>query len=444
MKLSSLPRVCRWIARAALLGVVVLGSSFVARADDNWPQFLGPSGDAHSDAVGLPVEWSETKNVAWKVPLPGKSWSSPVVWGQQVWMTNATPEGHELFAVCLDRDSGKIIHNFKLFDVEKPSEIHVFNSYASPSPVIEEGRVWLTFGSYGTACLDTRTAEVIWSRRDLPCEHFRGPGSSPILYGDLFILHYDGFDYQYVVALNKHTGQTVWKTDRQVDYGTDNGDFKKAFCTPQVFEINGQPQLISPTSKAALAYDPLTGQELWRVRYEGFSATAKPILGKGLIYIDTGFSKADLLAVRTGGRGDITDTHIAWTATKAVPSKPTPLLIDDLLFMIHDQGTATCLDAATGKVLWQKRVPGNFTSTPLYAEGRIYMFNEEGQSTVIKASAEYEELAVNTLPEGCLASPAVTGRAMLLRTRGALYRLETPALTQQSTSRADVAIALGE
>ncbi len=246
-------------------------------AQGEWPQFRGPRGDGHSDARGIPREWSESKNIRWKVPVHGRGWSSPVIWGRQIWMTTATPEGKELFAVCVDRETGKIVHDVNVFDVENPPYINPMNSYASPTPVVEEGRLYVSFGSMGTACLDTATAKTIWTRRDFPCDHYRGPGSSPFVYGDLLIVHFDGYDFQYVVALDKKTGRTVWKTDRSIDYGTDDGDFKKAFCTPIVIEAGGKPQLISPGSRAAIAYEPLTGKEIWRVRFHSFSSTARGI-----------------------------------------------------------------------------------------------------------------------------------------------------------------------
>jgi len=406
------------------LVTVLLLFTHSAIAGENWPQFRGPSTDGSTDAADLPLIWSDTDGVKWKTAIHDRGWSSPVVWGGQIWLTTATADGKRMFAVCVDRDSGKVLHDVKLFDNEKPREIHKLNSYASPTPVIEAGRVYLHFGSYGTACLDTATAKVLWTRRDLPCNHFRGPGSSPILYGRLVIIHFDGFDHQYVVALDKTTGRTVWKTDRDVDYGTDNGDFMKAFCTPIVIEAAGRKQLISPTSKAAISYDPDTGQELWKIRFRSFSATARPLFGEGLVFVNTGFGKADLIAVRPDGTGDVTRTHVAWTATKSVPSKTSQILHDGLIYMVHDAGVATCLEAATGRAVWSGRLGGNYSASPLLAPGRIYFFSQEGKTTVIKPGRKLEQLAVNQLDEGFMASPAVSGGALFLRTKTQLYRME--------------------
>jgi outer membrane protein assembly factor BamB len=423
---------CRHALVAMVLAVALspaLGRA--AEADESWPQFRGPRGDGHASSSNLPLTWSETENVRWKTAIHGRGWSSPVVWKDQIWLTTATEDGKQMFAICVARSSGKIVHDLLLFENEKPAFCHEMNSYASPTPVVEEGRVYVHFGSYGTACLDTQTGQKIWERRDLPCDHFRGPGSSPIAFEDLLIVHYDGFDFQYVVAFDRATGDTVWKVDRDIDYGTDNGDIYKAYATPLVIDVNGQPQLISPASKATLSYDPRTGAEFWRVRYPGFSATARPLFGNGMLYLNTGFSKADLLAVRPDGRGDVTDSHVVWTVKKGVGSKPSQLLVDDLIFIVSDPGVASCVEVSTGEILWSERVDGQYSSSLLYApgkqpgEGRVYLFNHEGKGLVLRAGRQFEVLAENLLDAGCLASPAVAGDALLVRTQSHLYRLET-------------------
>ncbi|MEX0937729.1 MAG: PQQ-binding-like beta-propeller repeat protein [Pirellulales bacterium] len=410
---------------ALLLALLILPAPVFA--GDAWPQFRGPAGDGTSDSTRLPVTWSETENVIWKTPIHGRGWSSPVIWGDQIWMTTATEDGKQMFAVCVDRQTGRILHDIKLFDVENPREIHQLNSYASPTPVIEEGRVYIHFGSYGTACLGTTSGEVLWSRRDLPCDHFRGPGSSPILFEDTMIVHYDGFDYQYVVALDKQTGETVWKRDRDIEYGTDNGDFMKAYSTPQIIEAAGKLQMISATSKAAISYDPRTGEEIWRIHYPEFSATARPLFGEGLVFINTGFGKADLYAVRPDGTGDVTDSHVAWVCKRSVPSKPSQLLVDGLLYMVHDAGVASCLDAKTGESVWTQRLGGNFSASPLAADGKLYFLSHDGDVTVVKAGRDYQVLAINRLDDGFMSSPAVSGRALYVRTRSHVYRIEQPA-----------------
>jgi outer membrane protein assembly factor BamB len=399
-----------------------------AGAEENWPQFRGPRGDGTSDATGLPTTWSESKNVVWKTPLHDRGWSSPVVWGNQIWVTAAPEDGEASYAICVDKESGRILYDIQLWDVEKPSPLgNALNGYASCTPAIEEGRVYVHFGSYGTACIDTTSGKVLWQRRDLPCEHFRGPGSSPVLFENLLIFHMDGYDFHYVVALDKQTGRTVWKTDRDIEYGTTNGDLMKAFSTPIAIEAAGKTQLISPSSKATISYDPRTGREYWRVRYTGHSGAAMPLFAHGLVYLNTGFGKADLLAVRPDGEGDVTATHVLWAAKKTIGSKPSQVIVGDLIFNVHDSGVASCLDAKTGEEVWTKRLTGEFSASPLYADGKVYYCGQDGSTTVIKPDRKYVELAKNQLDDGFMASPAITGKALILRTRSALYRIEEAA-----------------
>ncbi|MCA9245797.1 MAG: PQQ-binding-like beta-propeller repeat protein [Planctomycetales bacterium] len=394
------------------------------RAETNWPEFRGPRGDGQAHEATLPTTWSETENIVWKTPIHDRGWSSPVIWGKQIWMATATADGKEMFAVCVDRESGDVLFDIKLLENEEPAFCHKFNSYASCTPAIEAGRVYMHFGSYGTFCLDTATGKTLWSRTDLPCDHWRGPGSSPIIDSDRLFVHYDGYDYQYIVALDKQTGKTIWKKDRSTDFGTDNGDLKKAYCTPLVIEVNGQRQLISPFAKATMAYDPANGDELWHIRYPGHSTPVRPLYGHGLVFLTTGFSKAEMYAVRPTGQGDVTESHVAWQRKENIPSKPGPLLIGDSLYLIDDAGVATCLDALTGEEIWKKRVGGNHTAAPLYADGKVYFFSQEGKTTVIAASRDYEVLATNELDAGFMASPAVVGNQLYLRTETHLYRIE--------------------
>ncbi|MGE5193167.1 MAG: PQQ-binding-like beta-propeller repeat protein, partial [Deltaproteobacteria bacterium] len=280
------------------------------------------------------------------------------------------------------------------------------------------------YGSHGTACLDTADGHTIWARQDFPCNHHRGAGSSPIVVDNLLFLTFDGFDQQYVVALDKTTGKTVWRRDRNIDYGTDNGDQKKAYGTPTVITADGRPQLVSPSAGATIAYDPATGEELWKVQHGGMNAAAPPLFGQGLIFANTGDGGFKQFAVRPGGQGDITESHVAWKFQQGVPSRCAPLLIDDLLYMLNEAGIVTCLDAKTGKVVWKHRLGGNFSSSPLYAEGHLYFNGEDGASHVIAAGRKFKLLATNHLDAGCMATPAIAGKAIFHRTKTHLYRIE--------------------
>ena len=393
-------------------------------AGENWPEFRGPTGQGISDSTGLPLTWSETDNVKWKMAIPGTGWSSPVIWGDQVWMTTANDSGTKRWAVAVDRDTGKIVHHVKVFDVPVVAPQHGLNSHASPSPVIEEGRVYVHFGTYGTACLDTRTGQVLWQRRDLNLDHQVGPGSSPLLFENLLIVHCDGTDVQYAIALDKRTGQTVWKTARTAELSHLSTAMHKASCTPVLVSVGGQDQLLSLGAHSLYGYEPRSGRELWKVRFVGYSNVARPVTDGQIAIFSTGYDKAELIGLRLGGAGDVTDSHLLWTYGRNAPSMPSPVLVDGLLYVISDSGIATCLEAATGQELWKQRIGGEFSASALYADGRIHFFDRQGKTTVIAPGRIYKPLAVNKLDDGFMASAAVAGSALYLRTRTHLYRVE--------------------
>jgi outer membrane protein assembly factor BamB len=420
------------LAKPALLVLVPVILAAV-RLHGQWPQHRGPEGVGVAASPNLPLTWNESTNVRWKTPIHGRAWSSPIVVDSQIWLTTATPDGKELSVLTVGLADGKIVRDQKLFDVETPQFAHPFNSYASPSPVGEPGRVYATFGSPGTAAIDTRTGKVLWQRRDLECNHFRGAGSSPILFRNLLIMHFDGSDVQYVVALDKNTGKTVWKTPRSIDFkdltpdGKPNaeGDFRKAFSTPHIVDVEGRPLLISLGGKATYAYEPMTGKEVWRLEdRSSHSASTRPVAGHGLIFYPTGWDRSKLNAIRPEGRGDITATNVVWQFTRGIPNKPSILLVDDLIFMVNDVGIASCLEAKTGTLVWQQRIGGTFSASPLYAGGRVYLFDEDGKTTVLAAGREFKVLAENQLDNGFMASPAVVGDALILRTTKDVYRIE--------------------
>jgi outer membrane protein assembly factor BamB len=418
-------------ARTLLASLFLLPSLLLAA--DNWPQFRGPTGDGHADAKGLPVKFGDSEKVKWKTPIHGKAWSSPVIWGSQVWVTTANEEGTELSAVCVDKDTGKILRDDILFRVAAPQFCHKFNSYASPTPAIEEGRIYVTFGSPGTACLDTKTGKKLWERTDFVCNHYRGAGSSPIIWENLLIMNFDGSDNQFIVALDKNTGKTVWEVKRSVDYQDlddkgvvkNEGDYRKAFATPHVYMQDGKPVLLSSGAKAHYAYEPRSGKELWRIdELESHSASTRPVVGHGLIYIPCGFGKAGLIAVKAGGSGALTQDSVAWRLKKGAPNKPSVTLLGDLLFIVSDAGIATCLDAKTGDTIWSERLGGNMSASPILSEGKLYAGNEEGKFYVFEAGRQFKVLAENVFPDGFMASPAVSGNSLFLRSKTTLYRFD--------------------
>jgi len=421
---------CRFVSRLTgiLSALMIIGISPVWGVEKqelaSWHQFRGPSGDGLALEADLPTVWSEDQNIQWKIPIHGRGWSSPVVDQGEIWLTTATEDGLKMSVLCIALDTGKVKHDQLLFENETVQpDFHVTNTYASPTPILDAEHVFVHFGAYGTACLKRSDCSVLWQRRDLKCNHFRGAGSSPILYDNLLIFHMDGFDYQYAVALNRQTGETVWKKDRDIEYGTDNGDFFKAFSTPIIINVAGQDQLISPTSKACLALDPRTGDEIWRVRYEEHSTTVRPVFDGHRVYISTGFGKAKMLCVRVDGQGDVTETHVDWIQHKSIGAKPSPVLVSGRLFDVTDDGILERIDLQTGEIVWRERLGGKFSASLLATAQHVYAFDHDGAGYVFTNSDEPQLVATNKLTDGCNASPAVVGNSLLVRTTTHLYHI---------------------
>jgi outer membrane protein assembly factor BamB len=368
--------------------------------------------------------WSEHKNIAWKVPVPGRGFSSPVVLEGKVWLTTALEDQRSLRLLGWSASSGKLLHDIEVFRPQSWQASHFENSYASPTPVLEPGRVYVHFGTYGTAALNATDGRILWRTIEpLQIDHEVGPGSSPILYRDLLIINCDGTDRRFVAALNKHTGELAWKAPRSLQLDT-KGVHKKAFSTPLVVAYQGSDQLISPGAGQVSSYDPQTGKEIWRVRYEGYSNVPRPVAGFGRVFVTTGYMKPSLLAIHLGGEGDVTETRLAWSYRWQVPANPSPLLIGNRLYMINDQGNATWLDAHGGTDLWRERLGGKHYASPIYAAGRIYNWSVEGQSVVLAADDEFQRLATNQLDGVLRATPAVSDQAFFIRTTSHLYRIE--------------------
>jgi outer membrane protein assembly factor BamB len=397
-----------------------------AVAAEDWPQFRGPTGQGHSTERGLPVEWSESRNVKWKVPVGGRGWSSPVVSDGRVWLTTAVHRGDgatgndvkgaSLRLIAFAVENGRELVNVEVFHSGSGSLTNAKNSHASPTPIVEGDRVYVHFGAQGTAALTT-TGETVWKTR-FPYQSQHGNGGSPALFGDLLIISCDGSDDAYVVALDKRTGKTKWRTGRRQP-------FDQAYSTPLVIRAGDRDEVVSVGAYRAAAYDPQTGKEIWRVSYaDGFSNVPRPVFGHGLVYIATGFQQPSLLAVRVDGSGDVTKTHVAWTLRRGAPLTPSPLLVGDELYVVNDGGIAQCLDAATGEPRWIQRLGGgDYSASPLFADGRIYFLSEGGVTTVIVPGREFRRLATNTLDGETLASIAVSGGSLYIRSDTALYRI---------------------
>jgi outer membrane protein assembly factor BamB len=392
----------------------------------DWPQFRGPGGQGHSDATNLPLTWSETENIKWKVPVAGLGWSSPAIKGDQIWITSAVDDGKTLHAIALDRATGKSLHDVTIFELAEPGPVHAKNSHASPTPLIEGDRVYVHYGAHGTACLKT-DGTIVWKTQDLKHDHRHGPGGSPVIFEDLLILNCDGSDIQFVVALDKNTGEIRWKKKREhigEDRLTGKSNVPMSYTTPLLTEINGTIQLLSSGADSIVSYNPRNGEEYWWFRYDGYSNVPRPVVGKGLVFISSGYDRPEFYAVKVDGTGDVTESHLGWNMKKAAPLNPSPLLVGDELYLVDDDGIATCLDAVTGTQHWQRRIGGNFSASPTLADGKIYLLDEEGKTTVIAPGKKYEVLATNTLEGRTLATPAMVDHSVFLRTDTHLYRIE--------------------
>jgi outer membrane protein assembly factor BamB len=432
--------VSRFVGVWAILCAALFSGEVIAA---EWPQWRGPEGQGHAVAKDLPLTWSEKENITWRSEIPGKGWSSPVLSGNRIWMTTAidTPlteeqkkkklEGNtnnqplnlsgrlSLRAVCVDRDTGKILHDIETLVQEEPEPIHQLNSFASPSPVLVGDRLFCHFGTNGTACVDTQTGKVVWTNGDLKIKHENGPGSTPVAWNDLLIIHCDGSDVQYIAALEQSTGKIRWKTPRSGKLN-DDPQLKKAYGTPLIATLNGSEVVVSPGADWLYGYEPATGKELWKLSYGvlGFSIVPRPVLGGTRLFMSTSFIKPELLAIDLAG-----EPTIAWRVKKQVPNMPSPLLIGDELYLVADLGVASCLDAKTGDIVWAERLGGNFTASPLFADGRIYVGNREGSTFVIQPGREYKLLATNVLDGAIMATPAAVESSLYLRTDKALYRI---------------------
>ncbi len=401
---------------------LLIGTSLTA---EEWTQFRGPAGDGVSAAKNVPTEWNATEHVAWKTPIPGSGWSSPVLSQGKLYLTTAVTEQDEavsLRVLCVNAEEGQILWNVEVFrpDPAAAKQIHSKNSMASPTPILSGDRLYVHFGHMGTAALDLE-GNVVWRQTSLIFDPRHGNGGSPVLLDDLLVFNCDAFKDPFVIALDRATGEVRWRTPR---FPTTHQQF--SFSTPSVIDVDGQTQIISPGSGLVGAYDPRDGREIWRVHYdEGYSVVPRPVFAHGLLFVATGYNKAKLLAINPiQATGDATADHIIWTHDKGAPLTPSVLVVGDELYFVSDAGVASCIDARTHKVHWTKRLGGDFSASPVYADGRIYFLNENGVTSVVRAGTEYELIANNALGERALASPVPADDALFLRSESHLWRIK--------------------
>jgi outer membrane protein assembly factor BamB len=412
----------------------------LSQAAPEWPTFRGPKGDGVAPAgAEPPVEWSESRNVVWKTALPGRGRSSPVIFGDRIFVTFAIEKNLQrkkvgpdemqsadavtLGAACIDRATGKIVWEVALREVENPEPVHLLNSWATPTPAIVPGRLFCDFGGWGTWCLDPEKGTGLWEKK-IPLDHQVGPGSSLTLSGKLLVLVRDGRNSQAVLALDQATGEQVWKTERPPVKAHPNA--KKSFSTALPIEGGGKRQLIAVGPHWVVSYEPETGREIWRYRHgDGYSIGCVPVFGNDLLILSTGCPRPNILTIRVDGAGELPSTSLVWSSQKSVPMISSPLLLGADVFWNSDDGFLSCADAATGAVRWKQRMGEGTLTSPIAASGRVYFFGREGKTIVVKPGPAFEALAENKLEGTVIATPAVAGKSLYLRTDTHLYRLET-------------------
>jgi outer membrane protein assembly factor BamB len=396
----------------------------------DWPEFRGPKQNGVAEQSRLPIEWSEEQNIKWFTKTKGLGWSSPVVVGERIYFTsasnaesNASQDAdlagrQRLQLICLNAESGKEIFAKVIFEqgLDAP-KIHNKNSHASPTPVVDGGRIYIHFGHQGTACTDL-DGNVLWENRDHAFPPTHGNGGSPIVVNDKLVLTCDGGPTPYTLALDLKTGKEVWRRARDVE-----AERPFSFCTPQLIQVGDQQQIISPGSNVVQALSPTDGKVIWFVRYDGFSVVPRPVFYKDILFVCTGFMTGKLLAIDPKGKGDVTDTHVKWTFGKAVPNTPSILCYENQIVMASDNGIATGVDIATGKELWRERLGGNYSASPLLVGNRVYFQSESGEALVMEIGDKLKEIAKNTLPGRIFASYSVIDNDLIIRTEQGVYRI---------------------
>jgi outer membrane protein assembly factor BamB len=415
-----------------ILVALLFGSKQAVSQDKNWTHFRGTSLNGIAETENIPLKWDNSV-LKWKTEIHDKGYSSPVVYNNQIWVTTAKPDGKELYAVCIDFQTGKIIYDIKVFTPDEVEGRNAVNTYATPTPCIEKGFVYVHYGNLGTACINTANGSIVWKRTDLKSKNVHGPGSSPIIYKNLIILHFDGSDVRYIVALDKSDGKTIWKSDRPAEpYEPLTAVGKLAYITPMIINVNGRDMLISNGSAICQAFDPNTGMEIWRVVYGAETTISMAFTEKGVLFWYTGFmvgtdgiNYAYLLAVNPDGKGDITGSNIIWKKQDkpAENQMLSPVIKDGLIYTVTPMNTMMCVDAKTGEEIWSKHMTSSYNASPIYISGNIWFFSVKGEVLVLKAGRKYEVVSRNTTDSGIWATPAILRNSIIMRTQNYLYRI---------------------
>ena len=410
----------------------LFGSKQANSQDKNWTHFRGSNLNGIAETDNIPLKWNDS-NIKWKTKIHDNGYSSPVVYNNQIWVTTAKPDGKELYAVCIDFQTGEIIYDIKIFTPAEVEGKHSLNTYASPTPCIEKGFVYVHYGSMGTACINTANGSIVWKRTDFKCRHVQGPASSPVIYKNLLILHFEGTDVRYILALDKSNGKLIWRSDRPVEpYEALAKIGRKAYLTPIIIDVKGRDMLISNGSAVCIAYDPTNGKEIWRVVDGAESTISMPFTEKGIVFWYAGYMVSsdgtkftELLAVNPDGNGDITGTNILWKKRDEQSQNQilTPVIKDGLIYTVNTRNILMCIDAATGEEIWSTHVTSNYNASPIYVNGNIWFFSVKGEALVIKAGRKYDVVAQNQMDSGIWSTPAILKNSVIMRTQKYLYRI---------------------
>lgn len=403
---------------------------------ENWTRFRGPSGQGYTVESGLPTQWSADSNIQWKTTIPGNGWSSPVIWGDRVFLSTTTEQDQSCRVICVDRKSGEIEWNVEVFR-QTPGRKEGQNSYATPTLALDSCHAYAVFGNGGVAAL-THSGEVVWTNLEVEFYSRHGLGASPILWNDLVIMPYDGsqrvdqagdwpnnppnekvgwqipWDKALIVALNKNTGQREW--------GAKRGMSRIAHITPIVIENEGRPVMISAAGDVIQGFNPANGELIWTCYSQGEGVTPGFAIGDGKVFTSSGFERTTLRTVRLGGKGDVTETHIAWEQRKGVPTMSSLLYAEPYVYAVTDGGIVTCFNKDDGEIVYQERIGGRHSASPVLIDNKIYFLSEEGETTIIPAGPEFKILAQNRLnDETTRASIAVSQGNLFIRTQNTLF-----------------------
>jgi outer membrane protein assembly factor BamB len=412
--------------------LILFGLSHVinCQAQNNWTHFRGSDLKGIATGDEFPIVWNDSTNILWNTPIKGRAWSSPVVYGNQIWLTGAQVDGKKMFALCIDYNSGIIIHEIELFTPEEVFKKHSINSYATPTSAIEDGYVYVHFGRYGTACINTLSGEKVWERTDMQCEHIQGPGSSLLLHGNKLIVHMEGVDVQDIYALDKKTGETLWIASRDPKYYDPILEIgKKAYVTPIIVEVDGQELLISNGSAVCNAFDLETGEMVWFIPQGEDSTISMPVEYQGIVYFYTGFVSPDkgnkyceLWAIDPNGTGDLT-SNIIWRRKFPILQLLTPVIHSDLLFTVDTESVLYCLDAKSGETIWSEKLKGKYNSSPIWAGSNVYVSTTRGETLVFEAARTFKKVAMNKLSAEIWATPAFIDGSIIIRTSKGLVKI---------------------